>query len=300
MSTLRNVTIMALALAVGCGGDDGASPDAAIDAPPVTAAEYEGLWLMTELVVGDPSAPQTLRRDGVTQALRADVQFTATGPRAGQLQVRQLVLAQGVPASPVMSSDHAVAVEDDRWLLTDADASVLVLRTARTGDHLALTHDPSDPRDTATDPPISVSVDRVAPWSTVMRGGWDLVSITVGGSVMVAGACVPVATDVWGTIGMQIDIDARLLFSRVMTTRLFSDAACTVETSTTSSTQLGLAEEEGGLHARIWGSEGDRHEYQAFDLTLAGADLTLTRTACLPQPACADSAPTEVVVRRRP
>lgn len=304
MTTLRGATmaaVTAMALAGGaCGGDDGPAVDAAVDAPAVTAADFAGLWLMTELVVDDGGTPLTLRRDGVTQALRGDAAFTATGTLTGQLRVRQVALDQGLPASPIMTSANAVAIEPDRWLLTDPDGGVLVFLAARTGDHLVLTHDASDPRDTAIDPPIAVTVDRVAPWSTTMVGAWDLVSITVGGTTHVAGACIQLGADAWGTIAMAIDIDDRLMFTRVMTTRRYGDAGCTTATGTATSTQLGLAEEEGGAHARIWGVEGDTREYQAFDLATGGGDLTLTRTACLPQPTCLDSAPTQVVVRRRP
>lgn len=304
MTTLHGATmaaVTALALAGGaCGGDDGPAVDAAVDAPAVTAADFAGLWLMTELIVDDGGSPLTLRRDGVTQALRGDAQFAATATLTGELRVRQVALAQGLPASEIMTTTSAVAIEPDRWILTEPGGGVLVFLAARTGDHLVLTHDPSDPRDTATDPPIAVTVDRVAPWSTTMVGAWDLVSITVGGTTHVAGACVELGGGAWGTIAMAIDIDDRLMFSRVMTTRRYSDAACTSATGTATSTQLGLAEEEGGAHARIWGVEGDTREYQAFDLAIAGSDLTLTRTACLPQPTCLDTAPTAVVVRRRP
>ena len=304
MTTLHGTTtavVAAVALVLGgCGGDDGTPVDAAIDAPAVTAADFAGLWLMTELIVDDGGSPLTLRRDGVTQALRGDAQFTATATLTGELRVRQVALAQGLPASEIMTTTSAVAIEPDRWILTEPGGGVLVFLAARTGDHLVLTHDPSDPRDTATDPPIAVTVDRVAPWSTTMVGAWDLVSITVGGDTYLAGACTPIGAGAWGTIAMAIDIDDRLMFTRIMTTRRYSDAGCTSATGTTSSTQLGLAEEESGLRARIWGVEGDTREYQAFDLATAGGDLTLTRTACLPQPACLDTAPTQVVVRRRP
>ena len=49
MLALRRMTTLALALAMAasCGGDDGDPPDAAVDAPQVTAAEFDGLWLMT-------------------------------------------------------------------------------------------------------------------------------------------------------------------------------------------------------------------------------------------------------------
>lgn len=303
MTTLHGLTtaMVAVALAAGaCGGDDGGGPDAAVDAPAVTAADFAGLWLMTELVVDDGGAPLTLRRDGVTLALRGDAQFAATGALTGELRVRQVALDQGLPASAIMTNVNAVAIEPDRWILTEPGGGVLVFLAARTGEHLVLTHDPTDPRDTVTDPPIAVTVDRVAPWSTTMVGAWDLVAITIGGTTYDAGACVQLGADSWGTIAMAIDIDDRLMFTRVMTTRRYSDAACATATGTTSSTQHGLAEEEGGAHARIWGVEGDTREYQAFDLAPAGDQLTLTRTACLPQPSCLDTAPTAVVVRRRP
>ena len=300
MATLHRALILAAgAMLASCGGDDGTPVDAAVDAS--AAAEYQGLWLLTELVFDDGGTPITVRRDGVTQALRGDAQFDATGAATGRLQVRQLLLASGLPASAVMSTTHDVVVEPGRWVLTDvASGDVTVFTTALTGDHLVLTHDAADPRDTAANPPRSVTVDRVAPWSTTMVGQWDLVSITFGGTTVIADSCYAPMPSTWVRMTMAITIDARLGFERVMTMRIFSDDTCTTQVDTTSSTQLGMAEEEGGLHARIWGVENDRREYQAFDLSHAGSDLVLTRTACLPSPDCDTTAPTEVVVRARP
>jgi hypothetical protein len=66
----------------------------------------------------------------------------------------------------------------------------------------------------------------------------------------------------------------------------------------TSSMQWGLAEEEDGVTFRIWGYEAGQAEHQVFTIALDADVATLTRTACLPQPACEDTAPLEVVIRR--
>lgn len=281
----------AVALVLAACGDD-STPE---------AADYDGQWLMTELVVDDDGSPLTLRRDGVAQGIRADIVFAATGPLTGTLDVRQVVLVDGLIAGPIAEPTGTVAVEPDRWVMTDPDGEVIVFATALDQDHLVLTHDPTDPRDTATDPPRSVTVDRVSPWSTTTVGSWDLVSITSDGTTIVAGTCLEVQAGTrWGKLTMVIEIGDRLLFSRVMTTTLYSDAACTAQTTQTTSTQTGYGEEEADATLRMWAVEGDRSEFQQFSIAVAGPSLTLTRTSCLPTPACLTSAPTEVVVRRRP
>lgn len=298
--TLLSSFTLALTL-LGCGGDPTVVVDAAItiDAPPM-ATDFEGMWLMTELVVDDAGTPRTLRRDGVPQALRGDVLLTPTGPYTATLDLRQALLSEGLLVSPVFHDVDAVLLEPDRWVLTTGDGEVVVFTTARTGERLVLTHDATDPRDTATDPPRSLIVERVTPWSSALVGAWDLVSITTGGQTVTAGACTPTAIpELWLTLTMRIDISPRLLFTRVMTTRRYADRACTQLTNEQSSTQAGMGEEVDRSALRIWATEGQRSEYQAFDLAIASELVTLARTACLPSPACLESAPTQVVVRRR-
>jgi len=287
-----------VAVASGCGGDDGGNPDAAIDAGP-TAADFDGTWLMTSLTVATPSGPVTLGRDGTPQGVRGDVVFGATGPAAATLSVRQAILADGLLGGEVDWFTVDVALEAGRWLLTDPDDEVLVFTTEVTGDHLVLTLDPTDPRLTATDPPSRIVLDRVTPWSTTTVGAWDLVSITLPAmGTVTAGTCTA-AGGGGAKIAMVVTFSERLLFQRVMTTTVYADAQCTTQTQLQTSTQTGYAEEEGDALLRMWGYENGEGEYQRFTMARAADVVTLTRTDCLPQPACATEAPTAVVVRRR-
>jgi hypothetical protein len=284
-----------------CGGSE-ATPDGAvdapIDAPAITADDYAGLWLITELALAGDDGPQTLRRDGVAEAIRGDARFAATGETTGTLEVRQVLLREGLIASPIFVEISDVTIESDRWLVRNTAEEVVVFTTALVGDHLVLTHDPSDPRDTAPDPPDHVIVDRIAPWTSDLVGAWDLVTITIGETTRPANTCVEVAPGTtWAMLTMDIDIDARLLFTRVMTTRTYSDEGCLAQTGEESSTQSGYAESQPGA-LRIWGIEGERAEYQEFAVGLDGDTATLSRGACLPLPECQDEAPTEVVIER--
>jgi hypothetical protein len=174
---------------------------------------------------------------------------------------------------------------------------VIVFTMALTGDHLVLSLDPDDPRVTATDPPRAIVLDRVTPWTTTTVGDWVLVSLTNASGTITGDVCTA-AGGAWMKVHMAIAISDRQLFERVMTLTSYSDDACTTLVNTQTSTQVGYGEEAGGNVLRIWGVEADNEEYQAFALSQASGVLTLTRTACLPQPACEDEAPTSVVVRR--
>jgi hypothetical protein len=286
---------------IACGDDD-ATPDAAIDAPPdapaVTAADYAGLWLITEMEIPDGDGTLTLRRDGVAQAIRGDAVFTPGGETTGALDVRQVALIEGLIASPIFEDPNEVTVEPDRWLVRNTADEVVVFLTELAGDHLVLTHDPTDPRDTQPDPPDHVIVDRVPAWSTDLVGSWDLVSMTTGGTTYLADQCIELSpATMWGKLTMDIEIEARLLFTRVLTLRSYSDDGCTVQTGEEVSTQFGYGEAEPGA-LRMWAIEEEDAEYQEFAVSIDGDTATLTRGACLPLPDCTESAPTEVVVER--
>mgnify|MGYP001300103520 CR=1 FL=1 len=298
--------LLALALVAGLPacGDDGGSPDAAVDAPtdvavdaPPVASDYAGLWLMTSLTLATPGGPVTVVRDGTPQGVSGDALFVATGAVTATLRVRQVLLASGLLASDLQAFDAPLVVEPDRFVLTEQGGDILVFRTALTGDHLVLTPDPSDPRHTASDPPDEVVLDRVTPWSTRAVGDWDLVSMTTPEGTITAGVCTQAGSQ-WLMVTMDITFSDRLLFERVMTLRAFSDDACTTQTASEASTQVGYAEEEGGVTLRLWGDDGEEAEYLVFSMAQTGDTLTLTRTACLPTPGCEDTAPTTVVVQR--
>jgi hypothetical protein len=289
-------------LVAGCGGDDGepadAGIDAAFDAPPV-ASDLDGLWLMSSLTIPVEGTVVTFVRGGTPQGLRADVLFTASGATTTDLQVRQALLADGLLASEIGSFDIPVVIEPDRWVMTVPDG-VLVVTATRTGEHLVLAPHPDDPRTTAENPPREIVLDRATPWTTSSVGEWDLVSITNVDGTITAGACTAVGASTWATMTMDIGFTGRLLFERLMTVHVYADDACTTSTGMQTSTQLGYAEEEGEATLRMWGVEGDEREYLVFSLSLVGDTMTLTRTDCLPQPACESEAPTVVVVQRAP
>jgi hypothetical protein len=294
---MRTTPLALLLLAAACGGD-GVTPDGppTPDAPP-TAERFAGFWLMTSIEVTTPTGSMTLERDG-DPGVRGDVVFTATGAESGTLDVRQVLLDAGLVASEIMAMGAEVALEGDTWLLTEQGGGVIVFDSALAGDHLVLTVDADDPRTTATDPPQRIELDRVPPWTTTVVGGWQLVSITLPSGTIPANTCLELAPGTWGTVQMNILFSTRHLFMREMIQTRYSDEQCTALVDTTTSTQDGYAEEENDATLRIWGIEAGVAEYQAFTMVLAGEEATLTRTACLPQPACEDSAPLTVVVRR--
>lgn len=276
-----------LALASACG-DDG-----------VKASDYEGTWLIESMTVPTEAGELTLTRDGVPDAIRGDVVFTATGDTTATMNARQVLLVQGLPADQVSSTDLAVAVEEGRWVLTETDGVTVFDVMKHDGDALMLTVDLTDPRTTTTNPPREIMVRRVTPWGTACVGAWDLVSMTSAGGTITANVCTElVAGQRWGKLQMAVSFDGRLLFSRTMTMTTYADAACTSLVSTESSLQAGLAEEDAGAALRIWALEGDNAEHLAFTISEVGEVMTLTRTACLPMPSCASEAPTTVVVRR--
>jgi hypothetical protein len=291
-----------LAVLAGACGDGGGTPDAPPPIPdgPIPAAAYEGMWLMTATTFETDTGPMTLERNGTPLGLRGDAVFAATGPATGSLDIRQVLLDDGLIASEITAFVAPVMLEGSRWLLTEQGGGVVVFQTALTGDHLVLTLDADDPRTTAENPPRSVELDRVPPWTTAVVGAWQLVSLTNASGTIVANTCTAIGPDTWATMGMDITFGMRHLFEREMTVTQFSDEQCTVPTGSQSSVQTGFAEEEGSATLRIWGVEGSNAEYQAFSIAIAGTDATLTRTACLPQPDCEDSAPITVVVRRAP
>ncbi len=289
--------VLAGLLTLSACGDDGGSPnDAAVDAG-ITATDVEGTWLMASLTLPDQGTLVTLLRDGMPQGLRGDVVVTATGAATATLRVRQAILMDGLLASDIDAFDIPVVLEPDRWILTEPEGGVMVFTMALTGDHLVLTLDPDDPRVTATDPPHAIVLDRVTPWTTTTAGEWVLVSLTNASGTIPGDVCTA-AGGGWFKVHMAITISDRQMFERVMTTTSYSDDTCTTLVNTQTSAQLGYGEEEGGNVLRIWGVEDDNEEYLAFALSQASGALTLTRTACLPQPACEDEAPTRVVVRR--
>lgn len=277
-------------------GDGSSSPDAGIDAP-LSAESFNGLWLMTSLTIPGEDGPLTLRRDGTPQSLRGDVVFTATGVASGSLSVRQVPLNQGVLEEDVSHLLAQVAVEPTRWLITEPEGTVAVFATTGAGGHLELAVDPTDPRHTSAGAPLKIVLDRAAPWGTTTVGAWDLVTMQLPDRTVVADACTALPEqEQWAKITMRIRFSDRLLFYREMHTSVYSDDTCTSVVSSSTSVQSGYVEHEGST-LRIWGLENGRAEYQAFTLVISG-NATLTRTACLPAPACESTAPRVVVVRR--
>lgn len=289
---------------LGCGGGDSgppqdAGPDAPPDAPGLTAGDFDGLWLMTSLTITDDAGvEQTLRRDGIAQAVRGDVVFTSADDDNGTIDVRQALLVNGLLAAEVMSITLDVTVEPDRWVLTDPDGGVIVLAAELAGDRLTLDLDEADPRNTADNPPRQIVLDRAEPWKKMVVGDWTLVSMTTPSGTLEAGECTEMDPGTsWALISMAIEFDSRLTFERTMEMQAFSDDQCTEPAGSMSSVQTGMAEDVDDTLS-IWGLENGDAEFIEFTTEMAGDDLVLTRETCLPSPACEDEAPLEVVVRR--
>jgi hypothetical protein len=286
------------ALLLGCGDDEAAPVDAPVDTAPV-AADFAGFWLISSVTLPSQGGYLTLLRGGDPMGFRGDTVFAATGPTSGTLDVRQVVLNEGLIAGEIMSLVAQIEVESGRWLLTEPGGGVAVFTTTLAGDHLELMLDPADPRVTSTDPPKQIIVDRVPPWTTTLVGSWELVSMQTPDGMVYANTCIELDPGVtWGKVAMAIAIDPRLLFQRDMTMTTFSDDQCANRTGESTSTQLGFAEQEGAA-LRIWGVEAGEAEYQGFSVSASGDETSLTRTACLPAPDCEGSAPLVVVVRRK-
>lgn len=285
MKTLR-AALLCLPLLVACGGDANRTD------------EYAGTWLMTSITMPDQFGTVTVTRDGAPNSLRGDAVFVPTGDTAAGLHVRQMGLGDGVPVTGVMSQEIAVAIEGDTWVLTDEDGKVTVFTAMlHEGQHLMLTL-ADDPRITAEQPPLEVQLMRATPWGASTVGTWDLTSMTIPTiGTMPAGACMEIMPGNYAKLELTMVMDEHLVFQRSMTMTAYGDSACTQMISATHSAQTGLAEEEGAV-LRLWGTDGEAGEHLTFALATAGSQLTLTRTSCLPTPAC-NSAPTTVIVHRR-
>lgn len=254
---------------------------------------------MTSLTLAGEGGPLTLRRDGAPNGLRADVVLTATGATSASLSVRQVLLEAGLLSDDVSHLVAQVALEPTRWRITEPEGKVAVFTATGTGDHLQLDRAATDPQHTSPDAPLQIVLDRVAPWTLTAAGRWDLVTMRLPDRTVTAGACAEVEPEQrWGKITMVIRFSDRLLFFREMTTTLYSDAQCETQLSTSTSIQVGMVEHEGTAF-RMWGLENGRAEYQAFTIAFTDDRANLTRTACLPTPACTETAPLELTVRRR-
>lgn len=295
---LRPSHLAFLAASLLACGEDSPSPDAGIDAP-FTSTSFEGLWLMTSLTMTPEGTPITVRRDGTPRSLRGDVVLSATGATSASLSVRQALLEGGLLTGDVMHLVAHVAMEPTRWRLTEPEGKVAVFTASGQGDHLQLDRAATDPEHTSPDAPLQIVLDRVAPWATTAVSGWDLVTMRLPDRTITAGACTEVdAGQRWGKISMVIRFSDRLLFFREMTTTLYSDATCETQLSTSTSVQVGMVEHEGAAF-RMWGMENGRAEFQAFTIAFTDDRADLTRTSCLPAPACNETAPLELTVRRR-
>ena len=287
MKPLR-VALLCLPLLAACG-DDG-----------VTADEYAGTWLITSMTVTAPTGGAvTYTRDGDPMALRGDVVIAATGDTAATMHVRQMLLENEVPVAAAQSVDVTIALDGDRWVVTEPDAVTVFTAMVHEGEHLMLTLDPDDPRTTATDPPREVQAMRAEPWGTACVGGWDLVSMTIAGTTYTANECLPLGGDRWGKLQMMIAFDGWLTFSQTTLVATYRDAACTDLVSMNTTSAAGLAEEDAGAALRLWSRDADSGEHLELAITTAGDLMTLDRTACAPMPACIDGAPTRIIVHKR-
>ena len=217
------------------------------------------------------------------------------------MDLRLAVLDGGLLAGPFLTQVHDLVVEDDRWVLS-TDEETVVFATALDGPRLVLSFDADDPRNAGGNPPLEVVLDRVTPWPDVLVGHWELISLTLPSQMVVAGVCTEIqAGSRWAKIAQDIVFDARLVFEQTTTVDVYDDDACTSRLATQTSGQVGMAEADDVEHLRLWTiDDADVAGFQAFTMEVADGAATLTLTACLPAPACEDTAPTEVRVHLVP
>jgi hypothetical protein len=287
---IQLATLLCASLLAACGGDD------------VDARDYDGTWLLTSMTIPTEAGETTLTREGTPTSVRGDVVIAATGDTSAAMHVRQIGLELGVPATEVMSQDMAVEVEEGRWVLTEDGGQVTVFAVALHGDeHLVLTYDPEDSRNTAENPPREVQAMRATPWGRSLVGTWDAVSMQVGTTSMQMNTCTAIG-DRWYQVQASLTVDEWLVSERTLTAALYSDAGCTQVMDSNQFVQTGLAEEEGPV-LRTWSIEvgGDEPTplHEAYTVGLADSTLTLTRTGCLPMPSCESDGPSVVVAVRR-
>lgn len=298
-STFLAVAALAVAAGAGCGGGS-SNPDAPIDAVvtpdgPPTAARFSGFWLMTSVTLSGQPAPLT--RNGDPLSIRGDIVAAATSDTALLFDVRQVALDHGLVASEIQTFSIPVTLDGDLFVMSVPDG-VAVYDAALTGDHLVLSFVATDPRNTASEPPTEIVIDRAPPWTTAAIGTWDLVTMQLPSQTVTAGLCTLVGPSTWAIATMQVSITGRLIFQRTLSTTTYAEETCTTITLAETTVQHGLAEEEGGTALRIWGREEATSEYIAFTMSFAGDEVTLVRTACLPAPDCASTAPVQLVLVR--
>lgn len=273
---------------------------------PPTASDFDGLWLITART--RPAADGALvteTRDGAPRAIRGDAQFTSRGGAAGTWHVRLLVLDDGVLAPPddaLVSApapiSYAIAVEPDRWVMTDPAGSIAVYATELDGDRLTLTWDAGDPRGTATAPPTSWVFDRVPPWSPALIGTWRIVSLEYPDRTLLTDTCIDQFK-----MTMQWTFDPRLVLDATRALFYYWDdiwpmpvpvPPCTVLVDELRGSLHGLAEQDGAT-LRLWTFPGPwgRSTYGwrgadalVFDVQREGDLATLRMTECLPLPHC--------------
>lgn len=247
-----------------------------------TAGEIAGTWVISSTTL-EPDV--TLLRDRGGMTVRGDLEIVADGDGLA-LDIRQVLLDHAVMMSAAPHFEATVAVEPGTWVLRQPGGTT-VYDTALDGDHLVLTYDAGDPRNTAKAAPLELVLDRVPPWTTELAGTWHVVG----------DPCTP-AGDGARSVATDIAIDRRGIVERDTTTTRYADAACAAPTSATTVTQVGYAE-ESAPQLRLWLLENVLPEYyQELAFTVVDDVATWTREACLPLPECEDFVPPTLVLRR--
>lgn len=322
------LTVMALALVpLGCG------TESQLDEPDYTTdfwggtdltTPYEGLWIMQSLTFDDNGVPVTLTRDGREKALLGSAWFEARNDQTGRIFARQAGTVDGLltqaPDFNIVDvripATAAPTYEAPEWLITDRYGHVDVYAVTRDGNRLQLDYDEADPRNKSASPARQIVLERSQPFGDLTVGIWDLTAMTQGGQTLEGNTCTQIDPTTWGILRLRIAIDRWGLFENDMQLDAFSDATCQTSIGTFGMNhQVGYAEEidtqaamrTSGVDTpdpfrvnrlKLWvlPDEGNP-QYLSFDVVRSGAELTLTRTECVPSPECISSTPTLVQLR---
>lgn len=264
------------------------------------AAQYEGFWLLQSATFDPGTGPVTITRTSTPQSLRGDVRATATGTTSLALRARLIALQDSLlPNQGIGTSEVSVQLEGTVWVTTDQDDAVAVFDSTLDGDTLTLTLDATDSRNTpGNSPPLELIVARGDPWTTTSVGNWTLVSLTFPGPQTVnAGACFDQGNGTAITIVSDIVIDSDWMLSQAMTITAFSDVNCMTQVQQQVQNQVGFVEEETDSVLRTWAYTVETQASEMTEWTMTStSNVTLTRTACEPQPDCETDAPLGVEI----
>jgi hypothetical protein len=255
--------------------NDGVDPDG-IDG----ISAFAGFWLITSVTgqVGEVSL--TAARDGTRYAVRGDVLIQVTGPTGATLRIRQVLLEDGVPMTPVVQREDTVATDGDRWLLTEQSGDVTVYVVGLDGDDLSLSWDPNDSRNARlTRPADEILATRASPWATTTAGTWQMNK--------------PCYSDELSPVGTRVELSWTVTAALIgeLTTRLYNyfNKDCSGTDPPPQVTQHTALLEEEGTTLRAWWQRQptvSAARYDAYSFTILSNTMIMSRDDCAIKPGC--------------